>query len=99
MSNKKRTQFEESIAMSMIETLSQSETQYLLKLLGYKREIWSRAPYYFKYKEFVICGWKDDPKGFGHMLLEREAFDNIRTSWVQEETKVYAKAIKQLIGE
>lgn len=87
------------IIYNFLNILPQNKVQELLKLGGYKREIYSRAPYYFKYKEFVIGGWINDPRGFGHFLLERDAYDSIRTSWTQEETKTYAKAIKDVLNK
>lgn len=87
------------IIYNFLNVLPQNSVQKLLKLGGYKREIYSRAPYYFKYKEFIIGGWLNDPKGYGHMLLERDAYENIRTSWTQDETKAYAKAIKNVLNK
>lgn len=81
----------------MLNQWSQNLTQSILKYLGYKREIWSRAPYYFKYKEFVMTGWVNDPSVWNHLLLEREAYPNIHKSWVQPETVKIVDAIRQVI--
>lgn len=77
--------------------LPQSKVQYLLEKSGYNREIYSRAPYYFKYKEMVMTGWVNDPEVWGHFLLEREAYDMYHKSWVQKETANTAKAIRDII--
>lgn len=77
--------------------LSQDYVQSFLKLLGYKREIYSRAPYYFKYKEFVIGGWMNDPYAWGHLLLERDGYSEIRKSWTQKETKEFSIAIREIL--
>lgn len=80
-----------------LNTLSQDHVQRFLKLLGYEREIYSRAPYYFKYKEFVIGGWLNDPYGWGHLLLERDGYSDIRKSWTQKETKEFSIAIREIL--
>ena len=77
--------------------LPQSKVQYLLEKSGYNKEIYSRAPYYFKYKEMVMTGWANDPEVWGHLLLEREAYDTYHKSWVQKETSDTAKAIRDII--
>lgn len=77
--------------------LPQSKVQYLLEKAGYNKEIYSRAPYYFKYKEMVMTGWVNDPEVWGHFLLEREAYDIYHKSWVQKETANTAKAIRDII--
>ena len=75
----------------------QSEIRDLLKKLGYKREIYSRAQYYFKYKEFVIGAWMNDPHTWGHLLLERDGYSEIRKSWTQKETKEFSIAIREIL--
>lgn len=82
-----------------LNVLSQEHVQKFLKLLGYKREIYSRAPYYFKYKEFVIGGWLNDPHSWGHLLLERDGYSNIRKSWTQKETKDFTVAVRGILGK
>lgn len=77
--------------------LPQEKVQYILEKAGYNKEIYSRAPYYFKYKEMVMTGWANDPEVWGHLLLEREAYDNYHKSWVQKETSDIAKAIRDII--
>lgn len=77
--------------------LVQNEIQDLLKKLGYKREIYSRALHYFKYKEFVIGGWMNDPHTWGHLLLERDGYSEIRKSWTQKETKEFSVAIREIL--
>lgn len=80
-----------------LNVLSQNQVQTLLKNCGYPREIWSRAPYYFKYKEFIMTGWINDPNAWGHLLLEREAYPKLHESWVQDETRKYADAIRKCL--
>lgn len=77
--------------------LPQDKVQDILEKAGYNKEIYSRAPYYFKYKEMVMTGWANDPEVWGHLLLEREAYDNYHKSWVQKETADTAKAIRDII--
>lgn len=77
--------------------LPQDKVQDILEKAGYNKEIYSRAPYYFKYKEMVMTGWANDPEVWGHLLLEREAYDTYHKSWVQKETSDTAKAIRDII--
>lgn len=77
----------------MLNVYNQDEVQQLLKDLGYKREIWSRAPYYLKYKECVMTGWYNDPHVWQHLFLERGAKPNIWKNWTQGPTELFVKAI------
>jgi len=83
----------------MIACASQHDVQLLLKLLGYKREIYSRAPYYFKIKEFVITGWVIDDNAWPHFLRERNAYadDGGPKNWTQKETMDLAIMIRELL--
>lgn len=78
---------------------TQHDVQTYFKELGYQREIYSRAMYYFKYKEVVMTGWKNDPKVWDHLLLEREVWEDKHKSWVQDETKQFVKAVNTLINK
>ena len=70
-----------------------------LKVLGYPKEIYSRATYYFRYKKFVMTGWKNDPYVWDHLLIERSACPSIWKNWTQKETKQFVKAIKSIINK
>ncbi len=85
----------------MIETASQKDIQLLLKVIGYPREIYSRAPYYFKMKEFVITGWVNDDDAWPHFLRERNAYmyDGGPKNWTQPETRKYSFAMRKLLEE
>jgi len=85
----------------MINIAPQRDVQLLLKLLGYPREIYSRAPYYFKMKKFVITGWVNCDDAWPHFLRERNAYmdDGGPKNWTQPETQKYAYAIRQLLEE
>ena len=78
--------------------LSQIESQNLFKVLGYPREIWSRAMYYFKYKEVVMTGWMSDPNVWKHLFYERNGYKNVWKNWTQSETEQFVKCIQELIG-
>ena len=69
--------------------LSQQELLEFFKVLGYKREIYQRALYYFKLKKFIIGGWKTDPNTWIHLALERTA------GWTQGTSKDFAGMIIQ----
>lgn len=87
----------EDFLTNMLEYWSQNMTQSILKTLGYKREIWSRAPYYFKYKECVVTGWYNDPTTWGHSFLERSVEPESWKNWTQKETKEVLQAVKEII--
>ena len=44
-----------------------------------------------------MTGWANDPEVWGHLLLEREAYEDYHISWVQKETADTAKAIRDII--
>lgn len=77
--------------------MSQEQVQLAFKTLGYKQEIWSRAPYYFKYKEVVMTGWYNDPLVWKHLFLERNTCPDEWKNWTQKETTEFVKAIKDII--
>lgn len=87
----------EEFLTNMLEYWSQNMTQSILKMLGYKREIWSRAPYYFKYKECVVTGWYNDPTTWEHSFLERSVEPESWKNWTQKETKEALQAVKEII--
>lgn len=87
----------EEFLTNMLEYWSQNMTQSILKMLGYKREIWSRAPYYFKYKECVVTGWYNDPTTWEHSFLERSVEPESWKNWTQKETKEVLQAVKEII--
>ena len=76
---------------------SQTTVQGMFKELGYPQEIYSRALYYFKYKEVVMTGWNNDPKVWKHLFLERTAMPEVYKNWTQAQTKKFTQAIKTII--
>ena len=87
----------EQIIDYLFNNLSQNELFSTFKFLDYKREIWSRAIYYFKYKVMVMTGWANDPHTWKHLFIERNATDQWK-NWTQKETMVVVKAIKTVLG-
>lgn len=87
----------EEFLTNMLEYWSQNMTQSILKMLGYKREIWSRAPFYFKYKEVVVTGWYNDPTTWRHSFLERSVEPESWKNWTQKETKEVLEVVKEII--
>lgn len=85
----------------MTEYAPQKTIQNFLKDIGYKREIFSRAPYYFKMKKFVITGYVVDDDAWPHFLRERNAYmhDGGPKNWTQPETQSVARMIRSLIEE
>lgn len=79
--------------------MTQTDVVELFKILGYHREIWSRAMYYFKYKEVVMTGWNNDPKVWEHLFLERSVRPEINKNWTQNETKTFVMCIDQIINQ
>lgn len=76
---------------------TQGDVQEFFKELGYPREIYSRAMYYFKYKEVVMTGWYNDPKVWRHLFVERNANLAVWKNWTQEQTKQFVKAIRYIV--
>lgn len=79
--------------------LSQGQTQIqnFFKDIGYPREIYQRTMLEFRYKEFVMTGWYNDPNTWKHLLLERNARLDLWKNWTQKETSAVSDAIKSLI--
>lgn len=96
-SNVNKTFLRSMFIDSMLKDFSQREMQEIFNSLGYKREIWARAPYYFKYKECVMTGWRNDPKVWEHLFLERGAEPDRWKNWVQPQTALFVKAIRSII--
>ena len=80
-------------------TLTQGEIQDFLKTIGYDKEIYSRAMYYFKYKEVVMTGWDVDPAVWEHLLLERSYYKDVHKNWTQDETRKVVKTIGDIISK
>lgn len=76
---------------------SQAEVIGYFKYLGYKKEIYNRAMYYFKYKEVVMTGWNNNPKVWGHLVIERNAEPTIWKNWTQEQSKLFVEAIRKMV--
>lgn len=92
-----KTEWIKGFTHCILSVWSQDEVQSILKMLGYKREIWSRAPYYFKYKECVVTGWYNDPTTWQHSFLERSVVPDSWKNWTQKETKEVLQAVKEII--
>ena len=83
--------------VSILLSLGQKNVQNFFKDIGYKKEIYHRAMLEFRYKEVVITAWWNNPKTFRHFTIEREAFPKIHKSWVQEQTRLLAECIRDII--
>lgn len=78
---------------------TQYDVQMYFRELGYHREIWSRAMYYFKYKEVVMTAWYNDPKTWKHLFIERSVEPEINKNWTQKDTQLFCSKIKEIIGQ
>lgn len=88
----------DSLLNSIINDVSQNDAQEFFKELGYPREIWSRAPYYFKMKIFIMAGWTHDPSSWKNLFLERGVYpEEWNKTWVQKETKEVVEMIKEIV--
>jgi len=83
--------------VSYLLNISQVSVQHIFKLLGYKKEVYSRAMFYFKYKEFVITGWNIDPDVWEHLFIERNNIKEVHKNWTQHETEQFVGSIKEII--
>lgn len=88
----------EEIVNILLSNYSQNTIQEFFKEIGYPAEIYSRAIYYFKYKEVVMTGWKNDPNVWEHLLIERSAEPDIWNNHTQNETKIFVYGIKEVIN-
>jgi len=73
------------------------KVQNILKIAGYHKEIYDRWPNHLMYKRWIIGGYMNDPKAWSHFLLEREAYPELYSSWVQDTTRETAVAIKKVL--
>lgn len=92
-----RKEVHNNLVKELLRSYSQNVVQNIFKFLEYKREIWSRGMYYFKYKEMILTGWNNDPEVWEHLLLEREVYPELHKSWVQDETRKVCEAIAKVI--
>ncbi len=79
----------------LVETWTQEQVQRFFKFLGYKKEIYDRAMYYFRYKLMIRCAWGIDPKRWQHYFLERNATEQW-SNWTQDYTKEVSKKIREI---
>lgn len=89
--------FNNTVKDDLLDYYCQSDVQLILKTLGYKQEIWSRAPYYFKYKEVVVTGWYNDPTTWKHSFIERNCEPELWKNWTQKETQQVLEKVKEVI--
>ena len=87
----------EELKERFLTTFSQVTLEDGFRLLGYKREIYQRAMYYFKYKTFVISGWNIDPHQWGHFFFERNVNTKVWKNWTQPETALTVKTIAKVV--
>jgi len=85
--------------IDFMKSISQEQVQLLFEELGYKAEIYTRALYYFKYKEFVVTGWGINPKVWNHLFNERNANKDVWKNGTQKETEQLVVAIKELYNK
>jgi len=85
----------------MINIAPQRDVQAILRALGYPREIYSRAPYYFKMKKFIMTGWLVDDNAWPHFLRERNAYmdDGGPKNWTQPETQRVVYHMRKLLED
>lgn len=90
----------EAILDHFLNYFTQADVQAFLKDLGYPREIYNRAPYYFKYKEFIITGWYNNKRCWYNMLVERNAIttNECNKNWTQKETNIFANAVNTILN-
>lgn len=97
--NESEEDFKLGLLGGILTTIPQDRTQRLFKDMGYPREIWSRAPYYFKMKTFIMGGWRNDPHTWDNLFLERGVYpDRWKKTWVQKETQEVAKMIEKIVN-
>ena len=92
---------EDAFKKWMLSVASQEDVQLILKEMGYPLEVYSRAPGYFKMKEFVIGGFCNVDREWPHFLRERAAYmdDGGPKNHTQKETKEFAYQIRMILEE
>lgn len=81
----------------VVPDLSQEAIQILFKELGYPKEIYQRTMLEFRYKEFILTGWYNNPQTWKHLFLERNAETDTWKNWTQPETATVVSMIKNVI--
>jgi len=77
--------------------VDQQTVQDLYKRLGYDKGVYSRMPYYSKYKSVIATGFRNDPRTWTHLMIERNAFKEHK-NWTDVVIAKYVKeGIKPLI--
>ena len=82
---------------NILSSYGQGIIQGFFKELGYTKEIYQRAMYYFKYKVVVMTGWLNDTSVWKHLFIERGAEPKLWRNWTQKETKQFVEAIKKIV--
>lgn len=82
---------------SFLYEIPQHLVQQVLKEIGYHKEIYQRAPYYFKYKEVVFGGWSNNPYVWEHAFIERNAKPEVWKNWTQKETSRFVQCCREVI--
>lgn len=96
---KTEEEFKQSLLDIILTEAPQEMVQNEFRKMGYPREIWSRAPYYFKMKTFIMGGWRNDPHTWDNLFLERGVYpDRWKKTWVQKETKEVATMIEKIVN-
>lgn len=92
-----RNDYTKESVLEYLLNLKINEARDYLKSLGYKKEIYNRWPNHMEMKTWMIGGYLNDDKQWGHFLLEREAYPHLYKSWVQKQTKDLTVKIKKII--
>lgn len=77
--------------------MSQHSIQMFFKDIGYPKEIYQRAMLEFRYKEFIMTGWRNDSNTFKHLCIERNSRPNIWKNWTQIQTTEVVNAIDRIV--
>lgn len=85
-----------AIIQGLLRDHSQKAVAKLLKILGYKREIYQRAMLEFRFKEWLMVGYTINPDTWEHLFLERGAKPEEHKNWTQHETKLTVQTIRSL---
>ena len=79
----------------LLDIYPQPKIQAMLKEVGYKKEIYQRAPYYFKMKTFIMGAEVINKNTWINLFLERAGLPASK-NWVQGETQQVVYSIYTL---
>lgn len=83
--------FNKSLVHHLLSKVSPNQFEELFKTLGYSKEIYQRQLSGFRYKEFIMSGWINDPLTFNHLIELRSHKPT------QKETIEFTEGLREVL--